>query len=95
MNLDTEKETPVCDVCGRSLWYNETLKDGNEEWVCPVRWTGPNLLKRKPNDPEWANHTTTVRPPDQKSIESLVSHPETLRVRDYLQKGLPAIFRRR
>ena len=95
MNLYTDKETPICDICRRKLWYNETLKDGNEEWVCPVRWTGPNLLGWKRRDPDWERHTTVVRPPGRKSVENLSNDPETLPVRDYLKQGLPALFRRK
>jgi hypothetical protein len=88
-----EEETLTCEVCGRELWYDHTMKDGNEQWVCPRRWIGPDLLKRKPKDPEGKTHTATVRPPQQKDLVSLTNSPGSLHVREYLERAIPAAFK--
>ena len=85
------EEAPTCNVCGKPLWYDRTLEDGNEEWVCPNRWTGPDLLKWKPKDPEWEKHAVVIRTPKQKSLENTVNSPETLRVNEYLEQVLPSL----
>jgi len=93
MTKAVTENIPSCEVCGKKLWYNYTLKDGTEEWVCPHRWTGPDLLKLKPKAPDWEKHTAVIRPYQLKDVEAMSNWPETLRVKDYLQKGLPSLFK--
>jgi len=88
------EKTPICKACGKKLWYDHTLTDGKEEWVCPNRWIGPNLLKWKPRDPEWEKHTAAVRPPKQQDLESLSNSPESLSVKAYLELALPGVIRK-
>lgn len=88
------EKIPSCNVCGKELWFNRVMADGKEEWACPNRWVGPDLLKLKPRDPEWEKHTVIVRPPRQPDLKGLTNWPETTSVKEYMERALPGLIRK-